>query len=59
MEKALEKLFAALDEIVSDDRPYKEKADLIKKYAAKDEQDSTNLAEFLAWFGMDEGEEVE
>jgi hypothetical protein len=52
-ENAIKMLLDAIRLIVNDDkRPYKEKTLAIK--AALDEDDRTNLGEFLSWFDDDE-----
>lgn len=50
MEKALDKLFEAIDEIVSANATWAEKREGILAAAAGNESRSTNFGEFMSWF---------
>jgi hypothetical protein len=54
MEKEIETLLASISNLVSDNRPWTDKRDLIMSKCSHD--DEVNLNEFVSWF-MDEEEE--
>lgn len=50
MEKALDKLFEAIDDIVNDNGSFAEKRDAVLAAMAVSESREVNFNEFLSWF---------
>jgi hypothetical protein len=53
--KLIERLLSAIDDVVSEGTPWREKHDAIVSECSPDQQ--TNLSEFLTWFEGDESDD--